>query len=308
MSPAGAAAHRAPSAPCQLDDRLARYDRPLLVDPAAQASLRRSGFHVYGPLLDVSQVARLRTIADEFLERLDEPWGDAFLTVGRVQDAALRADTTARAGEVVLPALRALFIDDARLRGSALQIKPPSPTSELNCHQDSSLVDERNWLGVYAWVALHDSGPRNGGLHVLPGSHRLGCWQRTLNVPWQLARFGEVMADLSVPLEVPAGSLVLFDAATVHSSPPNRTDRMRLAVNSFVTHADAPMLHFFRDDRTTPGRVEAYEIDDSFFSDDDIMVRPGPQHRYLGEWDQHVIEWTPDEFERLCRQAIEEAA
>lgn len=291
-----------------LDEELVRYDRALLVDPALQDRLRAAGYAVVRePVLDPDEVARVRAVAEEFLDRLEEPAGDLFLTVGRVRDAALRAEISGRTAQVVLPRLRPFFVGDAEIRGSALQVKPPSPTSELNCHQDSSLVDERTELGVYAWVALDDTDEHNGGLQVLPGSHRLGNLQRTLNVPWQLARYGEAMARRSVPLSVPAGCVVFFDAATVHSSPPNQSSRVRLATNAFVTHRGTPLLHFFQDDRTTPGTVEVYEIDLSFFQDEDIMVRPGPNHRFLGEWPQHRIDWSDEVFEDLCDRAVAEA-
>lgn len=291
-----------------LDERLRRYDRPLFADAAVQASLRAAGFAVGAePVLPPADVDALRALATEFVERLDEPSGELFLTTGRVTDRALRAEITNRTADLVLPRLRPHFVESAQLRGTALQIKPPSPRSELNPHQDSSLVDERVWLGVYAWIALDDTDPQNGGLHVLPGSHRYGNLQRTLNVPWQLAAYGDIMQRESIPLTVRSGTVVFFDAATVHWSPPNRSDRLRLACNSFVALEAAPMLHFFADAETTPGTVEAYEIDVSFFLHDDIMRRPEPPHRSLGEWPQHRIDWSADEFEAICRQAKADA-
>ena len=292
----------------QLDAELVRYDRALLSDPGVQQRLRRTGYAVLDrPLLPPDEVAAVRAMAAELLGRVREPVGRLFFTAGRVQDAELRAEFSARVADAVLPRVRPLFVADAEVRGSALQIKPPSPDSELNCHQDSSLVDERSTLGVYVWVALDDTDERNGGLAVLPGSHRFGNWQRTLNIPWQLAPYGEVMAARSVPLTVPAGHVVLFDAATVHSSPPNRSDRVRVATNAFATHRGAPMLHFFSDESTTPGMIEAYEIDTSFFRDDDIMERPSGRHRSLGEWPQHRIDWSVEEFADLCDRAVAEA-
>lgn len=290
-----------------LDDGLVRYDRQLLADPEIQERLRRAGYVECGRVLDDGQLLAVRQVAFDFLDSLTEPWGEAFLTTGRISDPVLRAEATQRTADLVLPALAPYFIPEVRLRGSALQIKPPSHSSELNSHQDSSLVDERRWLGVYAWIALDDTGVHNGGLHVLPGSHRFGNLQRTLNIPWQLARFGEIMAELSVPLAVPAGSLVLFDAATVHSSPPNHSEEIRLAVNSFASHRDAHLMHYFRDETTTDGTVEAYEIDDNFFFEADIMARPSPPSRFLGEWMQHRIDWSPEEFEALAHQAMDES-
>ncbi len=296
------------SAPVTLDERLERYDRRLLMDGLLQDQLRVAGFVVLEePVLDSGELADLHRIADELLDRIDEPAGDTFLTAGRIRDPSLRADVSRRTAALVLPRLRPLFVEDAEVRGSALQLKPPTPTSELNCHQDSSLVDERTQLGVYAWVALDDTSERNGGLCVLPGSHRFGNLQRTLNVPWQLAPYREEMARRSIALAVPAGSVVLFDAATVHGSPPNRSTRMRLATNAFACLSDSALLHFYQDERTTPGYVEVFEVDLSFFRDDDIMARPGPRHRCLGEWPQHRIEWSDAEFARLCSRAVAEA-
>lgn len=290
-----------------LDSRLVRYDRALLVDPALQGQLRQRGYAVVDRCVDPAVVGALRSVALDFLNRLDEPWGATFLTAGRIQDPVLRAEVSARCADLALPALRPLFVDGTALYGSALQIKPPSERSELNCHQDSSLVDERRWLGVYAWIALDDTNSDNGALHVLPGSHRFGNLQRTLNIPWQLAPFGDVMAEHSVELTCPAGTIVLFDSALVHSSPPNRSDETRLAVNAFAASPEAPMLHFFADETTPAGFVEAYQIDASFFRDDDIMDRPAGSHRSLGTWPQHRLDWSPEEFEAICRLAVHEA-
>lgn len=69
----------------------------------------------------------------------------------------------------------------------------------------------------------------NGWLEVVPGTHRLGNVQRTLNVPWQFAGQEEVFRRHSVGLRMPAGSVCLFDAALVHGSPPNRSREVRFA-------------------------------------------------------------------------------
>ncbi|MGB6058708.1 MAG: hypothetical protein WBF71_10620, partial [Microthrixaceae bacterium] len=153
--------HTAPGGPGDhvgLDDRLVRYDRQLLADPEIQEKLRRAGYVECGRVLDDDRLLAVRQVAFDFLESLNEPWGEAFLTTGRISDPVLRAEATQRAADLVLPALAPYFIPEVRLRGSALQIKPPSRSSELNSHQDSSLVDERRWLGVYAWIALDDTG------------------------------------------------------------------------------------------------------------------------------------------------------
>ena len=289
-----------------LDDRLERWDVPLFADPALQAEMRRSGV-VLGPkVLDAAQLADLDRLARDVVDRVGGSDG-LFLTVGRILDPAIRKEVITATAEVVLPALEPFFVEDAELLGSALQIKPPSESSELNPHQDSSLVDERRWPSVYAWIPAADTDERNGGLFVLPGSHRFGNRQRTLNVPWQLESYIEAMRERGTSLRVEAGQVVFFDSATVHWSPPNRSDQLRVAVNSFVKPSAAPLLHFFADERTSPGTVEAYEIDVGFFLDERIMERPIARHRGLGEVAQVRIDWDPDTFVQLCDRGVDEA-
>jgi hypothetical protein len=291
-----------------LDEALARYDVPLFADPDLRDEVREKGFAQRPPILDAADVAELDAQAHEFLERLGEPCGDLFLTVGRSDDLALRAEMIERAGAVVLPKLRPWFVDGTQFLASGLQVKPPSPQSALNPHQDSSLVDEHVWPGIYAWIPLVHTDVRNGGLHVVPGSHRFGNAQRTLQVPWQFEGHEELLWRHSVPLEVPAGGVVFFDSALIHSSPPNQSGELRFALNNFARPAGAPLLHWIIDEQTTPGMVDVFEIDRSFLYGEDIMVRPGPPHRALGERPHEGLHVTADELEQLCLRAAGELA
>ena len=125
-------------------------------------------------------------------------------------------------------------------------------------------------------------------------------------MPWQLKSYIEAMQERGAGLRVEAGQVVFFDSATVHWSPPNRSDQLRVAVNSFVKPSAAPLLHFFADERTSPGTVEAYEIDVRFL-DERIMERPIARHHGLGEVAQVRIDWDPDTFVQLCDRGVDEA-
>lgn len=269
--------------------------------------MRRAGYLVLPPAVGEAELKALDDIAHDFLGRLDEPWGDEFLALGRVADPGLRAETTDAAGAVVRPHLAPLFVDDTEILSGAFQVKPPAPGSQLDPHQDSSLVDELAWLGVYCWMPLTDTGPDNGWLQVVPGSHRLGNLHRTLNVPWAFEGQADVLGRHAVGLEVPAGGLVLFDAATVHASPPNRSGEVRVAVNSFAKPAAAPMVHLFRDEATAPGMVEAWEIDLSFFLEEDIMARPAERYLSLGERPFVHMASSDEELDARCAALVAEA-
>lgn len=93
----------------------------------------------------------------------------------------------------------------------------------------------------------------------------------------------------------------------MHSSPPNRSGDVRFALNSFAKPADAPMVHFFADEATTAGFVEAWEIDVSFFLDEDIMARPTDRFTSLGERPHVRVSLSADELDRVVAGLVAES-
>jgi hypothetical protein len=207
-----------------------------------------------------------------------------FLSAGRLEDPALRAHSVALIQRWILPALEAcLEPGSARLVAGVHQIKPPGPHSRLNPHQDSSHVDERSETACYAWVPLVDCDNHNGGLQVIPGSHRIGIPQRSLNVPWPLRYpFHQALLRLfSVPLKVHAGQVVFFHSALIHGSGPNRSRDLRLAANSLILPAGSVYRHYFRDSSTANGQVEVYAVSPEFFYEENIQARPSARWQRL---------------------------
>lgn len=169
-------------------------------------------------------IDQLRDVAATWRRlRQQEEDGSFFSSYARVpDDASTYARVQVR--DVLLPALGPL-VDPAaaRLRPSVFQMKPPSPTSDLQAHQDCFLVDERRSFGVFAWVALTDVGLDAGPLYVVPGSHRHGTWKRISSTTDQFARLHEVIHRHARALEVSAGQVILFhNHPRPSASPPGR--------------------------------------------------------------------------------------
>jgi ectoine hydroxylase len=82
-------------------------------------------------------------------------------------------------------------------------------------------------------IFLDDSTIANGCLRVAPGSHKNGTWTTRTDGDAFLANEIDMTvypdADL-VPLELGAGSMVMFGPYLVHQSLPNRSDRPRRAL------------------------------------------------------------------------------
>jgi ectoine hydroxylase-related dioxygenase (phytanoyl-CoA dioxygenase family) len=145
--------------------------------------------------------------------------------------------------------------------------KPAAGGPGIALHQDSHyLPNEPNTL-MACWLALSDTGPDNGGLCAVPGSHREGLRSvhRTRNTKdhtswetehrmrdrdgreWMQTIFSFEIDDLDpariVRLTVPRGSGVYFTGMTIHGSFANDSpDRPRRAFAVHFIHGDTWLL------------------------------------------------------------------
>ena len=142
------------------------------------------------------------------------------------------------------PAVRAAFeaggLSAPRLVQTMVIFKQPGIGGEVRWHQDASYLITSPQRVVGIWIALEDADRDNGCLWMAPGAHR-GPLRERYEVDWS-TREGELVdldatpwpAD-AVPLEVPAGSIVVFHDHMPHRSEANRSERSRVAV-TFHAH------------------------------------------------------------------------
>ena len=117
-----------------------------------------------------------------------------------------------------------------------LNLKRPVHGGPNPLHQDYPYWIDGNAHAAQiatAIVYLDDTTVENGCLEVLPGSHKHGVHPRRTDSD----AFGQLEMDPvanahmeRVPVEVPAGSVVLFGAFLAHATGPNTTDRDRRAL------------------------------------------------------------------------------
>jgi phytanoyl-CoA hydroxylase len=110
-------------------------------------------------------------------------------------------------------------------------------------HQDEMFIPTRDRSLTAAWIALDDATVENGCLWVLPGSHRAGvlypnrehqdprydCTVESYDFPYDEAD--------AVPVEMAAGSVLLFNGYLLHKSLPNtgRHGFRRALVNHYMS-------------------------------------------------------------------------
>ncbi|EFJ46040.1 hypothetical protein VOLCADRAFT_81992 [Volvox carteri f. nagariensis] len=103
--------------------------------------------------------------------------------------------------------------------------KQPSIGGEVVPHQDSTFIHTTPLSCVGLWWALEDATRDNGCLWAIPGIHKEGLRRRFLLAPDGSVFFDKPQPayDMSafVPLECPAGTLVLLHGENVHYSAEN---------------------------------------------------------------------------------------
>lgn len=134
-----------------------------------------------------------------------------------------------------------------------LNLKRPRHGGANPLHQDFPYWDgvARDAARVAtAMLLLDDATIENGCLHVVPGSHRSGVWQGRSD--------GDAFAKNEIdagaypdvkpePVEVVAGSLILFGPHLVHQSAPNRSaDERRALLFSYQPAGHPHMLESLR--------------------------------------------------------------
>ena len=163
------------------------------------------------------------------------------------------------------PRLAALVADlgitEPRLVQSMLIFKQPRIGGEVVWHQDASFLMTEPHSVIGLWFAFEDATRDNGCLWVAPGAHRGPLRERYVRsddgfVTERLDETPWPRGDATRALEVPAGTLVVFDGLLPHASAPNRSARSRLAYTLHVVDGGAVWspLNWLQRDADDPAR------------------------------------------------------
>jgi ectoine hydroxylase-related dioxygenase (phytanoyl-CoA dioxygenase family) len=203
---------------------------PVRLAPAQVEHYREHGFVALGRVLDDADTAALRAEEERF--RLPIAYGGAanqtlFVNIQLChRSEPVRRFCTAGAH---LDAVRALLGPDLCLTHQQFITKLPDGAgqrSDIPLHQDNGYGRLEPMTDVTVWVALVDTDELNGGLVVLPGSHRLGLLPHDAAGVNPLLR--ETRAEIApVPVPLAAGEAVAFTGLTLHGSGPNRSGAPR---------------------------------------------------------------------------------
>lgn len=143
---------------------------------------------------------------------------------------------------------------DVKCMQSMLFIKSAGKPGQA-WHQDEEFIPTRDRSLMGGWIALDDANTTNGGLWVIPGSHKPGIiWpQQVQNDPrfdCTVESWGFPYKDEdAIPVEVKAGAIVFFNGYLLHRSLPNfaTSGYRRVLVNHYMSAQSLLPWHKPRD-------------------------------------------------------------
>ena len=127
-----------------------------------------------------------------------------------------------------LDVVEAIIGPDIELFGQGQSlVKEPVGGHPKHLHQDSAYFEHRYRGPVAILSYTIDTDLRNGALHVVPGSHRLGQLRHVDTFSHLGLDEHEWPWEKAVPIEGAAGDSIFFNVKTVHGSKPNYGDEPR---------------------------------------------------------------------------------
>lgn len=216
-------------------------------------TFRRQGFISVGPVLDTDTLTELRSEYDRLFDegrstekyrnlsadagaaqRQDEGAAEEMLQIMQCCERSL-AFRRLLYHEGILDVIEDLIGPQIQLFHDQALFKPAHHGGPIHWHQDNGYWKCLPANLVSCWLTLDDVDVSNGAMHLIPGSHLAAHAHER----------GDVLLDASeavggiepVIVNLPAGGVMVHHCQTLHSTPPNRTDRQRRA---FAMHYMTP--------------------------------------------------------------------
>ncbi len=159
--------------------------------------------------------------------------------------------------EVVSAQLQKVFPDYNYFLGHFM-VKGAHVQKEFSLHQDWNIVDESKYKSYQVWIPLQLTYPTNGGLFVVPGSHRFFNNHRSGSYGIPVVPYSPAIEPIVTSVIVPSGNVMIYHNGLFHASHPNHTDENRVAVIANFVQKIAPTYYFHKSD--VKQKTEQYAV------------------------------------------------
>ena len=258
---------------------------PIFKNTELQAHFEQDGF-VLIPFLESVQVYALEQLFQSIQTQLPQT---GFYSLSFWNDPILKSRICRHIMQVLDSPVKAHFAEIVPLGGTFL-LKNTGNEGEMPLHQDWTVTDESQYCSASIWIPLTDTDAQNGAMSVVPGSHRFaqGLRSPTLPNPIGDSHLQTALRQRLQVLPMKAGEALIFNHALIHASPPNLSDKPRVAVTYGLLPFGAP-LHYYH--RPLPNaQVEKLRIGYDFF-----LNYPKPGSRPDNSQILQTFEWNTQE-------------
>ena len=222
-------------------------------------SYRDRGYLAVPGVLSAAEVAELQRVTDELVDAsrnvaahtevydLEPGHSAAEPRVRRIKSPDRQHEVYARTlrHPAILDIVEQLIGPGVRYQSTKLNLKAAGYGSPVEWHQDWAFYPHTNDDILAVGVCIDAMSEANGGLLVVPGSHRGPLYDHHQDGWFVGAITGaEVDTEHVAQLEIPAGGISLHHVRTVHGSVPNRSPRPRRLLLLELCAVDAwPLLN-----------------------------------------------------------------
>ena len=163
----------------------------------------------------------------------------------------------------VLAVVNALIGPNVLLWNGTYIVKEPHSPAHVSWHQDLAFWGLDGEDQVSMWIALSPANELNGGMRMVPGSHRFGRRNHSLtpedsNVLYQGQTVGDVDESKAVFCGLSPGEASFHHGWTLHSSLPNESSDRRIGFNAQYVATHMRQTQHDRDTAILVSGVDTY--------------------------------------------------
>lgn len=145
---------------------------------------------------------------------------------------------------------------------SNFAVKFTGENSFLPVHRDWSVVDERKHQSISVWIPLVDLNLNNGAIGFIKESHLNANLYRGPSKSSTL--FSDSNENNVDYLSIKRGEIVVFFPSTLHTSKPNLSSEIRIALTVVLNPLNVDVLHFYYPQKND-SIIQAFKVDKEFF-------------------------------------------
>jgi hypothetical protein len=172
----------------------------------------------------------------------------------------------------------------------------------LRVHQHANLVDESKYRSLTVWIPLTDTNIKMGTLHVAKSSHLFTDYIRSYDDYFTVFEkvSARVMKRHSIPLSLTAGQAVIFDDRLIHWSPPNKSSRIRTAIQLELVPQEAELAIYYR---ANDQELLKYAIGEKTYRVSALTFEKPDDLQFIGKLNQPNVSYGNRQFISMIRGA-----